>query len=173
MTGLADGVGRLLVGNKIQNPLSAGELVEFCSTMDGGMATGGALCVVLKPGPESRTYWVKPLAAEDDYYSWHLLERAEVTDILIKVIGKQKELLVEKIHGVVVENVTSFRSMGLSEEPFELQAVDWLELERIPVIQKKIGFMRQMLCSDLPGPEKVSTPHLGHNEQMGMPDEAN
>jgi hypothetical protein len=165
-TGVADSFGRLLASAAVKSPMEFGSVIEFVSVM-GEEPNGKAVAVVLRAGPEPRSYWVKPLAAEDMYYRWHLLERDSASgNVLIQVANRKSDFKKVKISGLELEVVESFRALSFGTEPDNLTMAEWLSEGELPSLEKKVNFVRDMLAAEACEPSKVKrTPLLYHNKR--------
>jgi hypothetical protein len=148
-TAMADGFGRLLTSEELKGPLSSGEVFEFSSIFDDGESSESVVAVVLKEGPEGRSYWVEPLFVQDPYYRWHLCERDGANKrVLVQLACRQRDMTKIKLDGIEVEMVTAYRSLGIPGADLDFGVVDWLTDDEIIKLVKGVAFVREMISVD-------------------------
>jgi hypothetical protein len=163
-TALADGFGRLLTPGELNGPLSSGEVFEFASIFDDCTSSSSVVAVVLKEGPEGRSYWVEPLFVQDPYFRWHLCEREGASKrVLVQIAVRERDLIKNKIGCIEVEMVTAYRSLGIPGADLDFGVVDWLTEDEIIKLAKGVAFAREMISVDCLRP-KVKTPLIPYKQ---------
>ena len=153
---LSPTAGAMTISGKASaDALKAGMLIEMHGYFSKGERTGGALGLVLRRGAKSKEYLVKPLGAEDQYWSHHLMAHTEITIRLQVKAGEVTSVYTKP--GGVVELIEKWSVVAEPDAEVNVDRYRWLAKGGVQKLVKDVEFLRKYVCSDLP--EKPQESH--------------
>jgi hypothetical protein len=148
--------GHLVTGRGKGEVLPYGAVFEYQSVFVGGERGDGVLAVCLRKGPAPRSYYIRPISAENEYMRWHLVDRDNApSTILMRFANKPEDLKSEKLNGEHVEMSSAFRIFGIDDEIFDPEEIPWLEDRDYSRVKRDVAFTKDMLAAEAVPPREA------------------
>jgi hypothetical protein len=136
--------------------LKNGSVFEYEGVFSGGLAGQGVLAVCLRKGPVPRSYYVRAIAAENEFMRWHMLERDDgPATFLVRFAHKVEDLKAEKLNGEDVEMARAYRVFSEGEEFFDPQEISWVPEGEHARLKREVLFTKDMLAAEVVAPPEV------------------
>ena len=147
--------GRMVTGDEGRAPLSPGQVILVRGLFDDGAPAGQALAIVIKPGWYPRSYFLRFVEAQNEYWAWHLFEKAETPTPTMSFIVDSWDWSLKDGQGNP-EIISAWRVIAEKDEECDLSMVPWLA--NVSGSTKSITIAREMLAS-MKEPPKATTPY--------------